>query len=147
MTLPWTVAPLGMHDAQAVAQLHGVGLGFRQRRVDPGLRQVHDGGDGAAGGEHFALTRGEHVDLAGDRREDLRIAQFDAWPGRARACAFCTWPRVDCHRVLRRPRRAVRALWPVAGQPARRRHFRARLNRGLGGLETGDGFVAWPGRS
>ncbi len=57
------------HDhAQRIAKLHAVGLCLGQRRIDPGLRQVHDGDNGRACGHHFALPRGPHVHLAVDRR-------------------------------------------------------------------------------
>ena len=58
MTLPCSVAPLGMTTRSMSPSLHGVGLRLRQRRVDPGLGQVHDGDNGRAGGHHFALARG-----------------------------------------------------------------------------------------
>ena len=58
----------GHDDAQAVAQLDGVGLGFRQGRVDPGLGQIRNGYDRRSCSYDLALPRRAHVDLAGDRR-------------------------------------------------------------------------------
>ena len=66
----------GHDDMQRVAELDGVGLRFRQRRIDPGLGQIHDGDNGRSGGDHFALSRGANVDLAADRRKDLRVTQL-----------------------------------------------------------------------
>ena len=77
MTLPCDCRAAGHDDAQRIAELDGVGLGFRQRRVDPGLGQVHDGDDGRAGGNHFSLARGADVDLAVTGRKDLGVAQLD----------------------------------------------------------------------
>ncbi len=65
------------HHAQAVAQLHGVGLRLRQRRVNPGLGQVHDGDNRRAHGHHFALPGRPHIHLAAYRRQDLGITFLD----------------------------------------------------------------------
>ena len=63
MTLPVIRRAAGHDDAERIAELDCVGLSFRQRRVDPGLGQVHDGDDGRAGGNHFSLARGATLTL------------------------------------------------------------------------------------
>ena len=57
-------------------QLYGIGLRFGQRRVDPGLRQVHDGDNGCARGHHFTLPRCPHIHFAVDGRHDLGVSFF-----------------------------------------------------------------------
>ena len=119
------VAPNGVaaghHHAQAVAQLHGVGLRLRQRRVNPGLRQVHDGDNRLSLGHHFALPRRPHIHLAVDGREDLRISFFHlAPPPPARG----HWPRrrgsgPPCARRLRLDSSCARAWRRLACAAAR----------------------------
>ena len=71
------MSPLGITTRSESPSSHAVGLRLRQRRVDPGLRQVHDGDDRRAHSDHFALPRRPHIHLAVDRRHHLRVALFD----------------------------------------------------------------------
>ena len=133
MTLPCTAGAAGHHDAQAVAQLHRVGLGFRQRRVHPGLGQVHDGHDRLPAPDHFALPRAPTDSLSRSPAQTPWHSRVRRRPGRIRPCAFCTWSAGRSHGARRNAPSAVHGPAPAAARlrppPHSPWRFRPRLRR------------------
>src|SRR6266702_1749081 len=62
---------------ESVAQLHGLRLRLRNRRVHPGLRQIDDGHNWCSHAHHFAFARCSHAHRSIHRRGNSRVVHPD----------------------------------------------------------------------
>ena len=142
ITLPCTVAPLGITTCRLSPSCTASACVSGKRRVHPGLRQVHHRGDGAARSQHFALARRQHIHPAGDRRKHLRIAQLDTLPDRPAPSHSAQCPRVDATVRAETCASSSCACACCSAACAAATFALRRLHRRLRRLQAGHGFVA-----